>query len=132
VEQGLEQSSVFCILQDQKGFMWLGTEQGMNRFDGYNFIVYKFQHDDPNSLSNSYVRSIHEDSYGILWIGTDGGGLNRFNPETRQFTHYLIDPESLDSFSNIINVIFEDRIGELWIGTDGGGLNRFDSVSQNR
>ncbi len=126
LEQGLAQSSVFCILQCQKGFMWLGTEQGLNRFDGYNFLVYKFQHDDPNSLNNSYVRSIHEDLSGILWIGTDGGGLNRFDPETRRFTHYLIDPESLDSFSNIVNVIFEDRFGELWIGTAGGGLNRFD------
>ncbi len=110
--------------------MWLGTEQGLNRFDGYNFLVYKFQHDDPNSLSNSYVSSIHEDPAGILWIGTDGGGLNRFDPETRQFTHYLIDPESLDSFSNIVNVIFEDRFGELWIGTAGGGLSKFDKKKE--
>jgi PAS domain S-box-containing protein len=130
VEQGLEQSSVLCILQDKKGFMWLGTEQGLNRFDGYNFLVYKFQHDDPNSLSNGYVRSIHEDPAGILWIGTDGGGLNRFDPKTRQFTHFLIDPESIDSLSNISNVIFEDHLGELWIGTAGGGLNKFDKEKE--
>lgn len=125
IEQGLAQSSVFCILQDKKGFMWFGTEQGLNRFDGYNFVVHKFQPNDPNSLNSNYILSIHEDPAGILWIGTDGGGLNKFDPETAQFSYYLVDPQSLDSFANIINVIFEDRSGELWIGTAGGGLHTF-------
>ena len=126
VEQGLAQNAVFCILQDQKGFMWFGTEQGLNRFDGYNFVAHRFQYDNPNSLTNSYIQSIHEDSSGILWIGTDGGGLNKFDPEINRFTGYLIDPESLDSLANIINVIFEDRSGGLWIGTGGEGLKKFD------
>ncbi|NIM10862.1 MAG: PAS domain S-box protein [Candidatus Aminicenantes bacterium] len=125
-EQGLAQSSVYCILQDQKGFMWFGTEHGLNRFDGYNFVVYKFQHDNPNNLNNSYILSLYQDSSGTLWIGTNGGGLNAFESVTHRFTHYLVDPESLDSPSNIINAIFEDRSGELWIGTGGGGLKKFD------
>jgi PAS domain S-box-containing protein len=130
IEQGLAQNSVFCILQDQKGFMWFGTEQGLNRFDGYTFVVHKFQYDNPNRLSNSYVLSFHEDSPGIFWIGTNGGGLNRFDPENEEFSHFLVDPESIDSLSNIINVVFEDHLKELWIGTGGGGLKKFDRKSK--
>lgn len=125
-EHGLAQSSVYCILQDQKGFMWFGTQHGLNRFDGRQFVVYKFQHDNPNSLNNSYILSLYQDSSGTLWIGTKGGGLNAFDPGTHRFTHYLADPESFDSPSNIINAIFEDDPGELWIGTGGGGLKQFD------
>jgi len=130
IEQGLAQNSVLCILQDQKGFMWFGTEQGMNRFDGYTFAVHKFQYNNPNSLSNSFVFSFHEDSSGIFWIGTNGGGLNRFDPENKQFSHYLVDPESIDSLSNILNVVFEDHSQGLWIGTGGGGLKKFDRKSK--
>lgn len=125
-EDGLAQSSVFCILQDQKGFMWFGTEQGLNRFDGYKFIVHRFQYNDPDSLNNSYILSCFEDSSGVLWVGTNGGGLNKLEPDSVRFTGYLIDPESLSSLANIINVILEDRFGILWIGTAGGGLKQFD------
>jgi PAS domain S-box-containing protein len=130
IEQGLAQNSVYCILQDQKGFMWFGTEQGLNRFDGYTFVVHKSQYNNPNSLSNSYILSFHEAPDRIFWIGTNGGGVNRFDPENYQFSHYLVDPESIDSLSNIINVIFEDSPGELWIGTGGGGLKKFSRKSK--
>lgn len=130
IEQGLAQNSVFCILQGQKGFIWFGTEQGLNRFDGYTFVVHKSQYNNPNSLNNSFILSFHQDSAGIFWIGTNGGGVNRFDPENQQFNHYLVDPESIDSLSNIINVIFEDSSGGLWIGTGGGGLKKFSRKSK--
>jgi len=126
IEQGLAQNSAFCILQDRMGFIWVGTEQGLNRFDGYDFKVYKFQYNNPNSLSNSYVNSIYEDAAGVFWIGTNGGGLNRFEPRTQNFIHFYVDPESIDSQSNIVNVVYEDNSHQLWVGTEGGGLFNFD------
>ena len=127
LEHGLSQNSVNCILQDSKGFMWFGTQDGLNRYDGYRFIVYKHYLLDSTSLSDNFVLSIHEDKWGMLWIGTKGGGLNKFNPVNEKWTYYYHDPEDTTSLSNnFVNTIFEDRTNVLWIGTDGGGLNAFD------
>ncbi len=128
-EQGLSQSSVRCIMQDRQGFMWFGTEDGLNKYDGYNFTVYKHDALDSTSLSDNLVTSIYEDSASrnTLWIGTMGGGLNKFDREKEQFTHYVNDPKNPHSPSNhSIRSIYEDRAGTLWIGTEGGGLNKFD------
>jgi len=125
IEQGLSQSSVLCILQDSKGFMWFGTEDGLNRYDGYSFRVHKHVPEDLNSLSNNIVRSIYEDQSGALWIGTDGG-LNKFDRKNGQFIRYQNDPNDPHSLSdNYVTSIYEDQSGMLWIGTDGG-LNKFD------
>jgi len=127
-EQGLSQSSVFCILQDRQGFMWFGTLDGLNKYDGYNFTVYKHDALDSTSLSDNLVTSIYEDSASrnMLWIGT-GGGLNRFDRATERFTHFVNDPKNPHSLSNnSIRSIYEDHAGTLWIGTSGGGLNKFD------
>ncbi len=124
--QGLLQNTITCILQDQKGFLWFGTEEGLLKYDGYNFTVYKNTSENPHSLSHDSVQKIYEDRSGILWIGTRGGGLNKFNRETEQFFHY--QHNETDSYSlshNNVYSIYEDRSGVLWIGTDGGGLNRF-------
>ena len=127
IEEGLSQSTVGCILQDHKGYMWFGTEDGLNKYDGYNFTVYRHDPQDPNSLSNNYVRCILEDYTGVLWIGTRGGGLDRLDPETEQFTHYKHDPLKPHSISdNNIQSIYEDGVGVLWIGTSEGGLDKFD------
>jgi signal transduction histidine kinase/ligand-binding sensor domain-containing protein len=127
IEEGLSQSTVGCILQDHKGYMWFGTEDGLNKYDGYNFTVYRHDPQDPNSLSNNYVRCILEDHTGVLWIGTRGGGLDRFDPETEQFTHYNHDPRNPHTISgNNIQSIYEDGVGVLWIGTSEGGLDQFN------
>jgi PAS domain S-box-containing protein len=123
---GLAQSAVFCIIQDQKGFIWAGTQQGLNRFDGYDFETFRFEINNPNSLSNNYVLCLLEDTAGIIWIGANGGGLNRFDPVTRRFSYYLVNEQSLDSPANIIRCILEDPPGQLWIGTGGGGLKSFN------
>jgi len=126
IEDGLSQSAVNCILQDRKGFMWFGTEDGLNKYDGYNFIIFKPSLKDSNSLSTNNIRSIYEDRSGILWVGTYEG-LNKYDREKEQFTRYLTDPDDPNSLShNWIRAIFEDRLGNLWIGTSGGGLNKFD------
>jgi len=78
--QGLSQTSVQAILQDHQGFMWFGTQDGLNRFDGYAFTHLKHQTKNPESLSDNWIRSLYEDPAGILWIGTRSGGLNRLDP----------------------------------------------------
>ena len=80
VEQGLSQSSVSCILQDSKGFMWFGTQDGLNKYDGYSWVLFKNDPEDPNSLSANWIQSIYEDPSGVLWVGTVQGELLRLDP----------------------------------------------------
>jgi ligand-binding sensor domain-containing protein/signal transduction histidine kinase len=130
LEQGLSDSTVFCILQDSKGFMWFGTHDGLNKYDGYDFTVYRHNPQDPNSLSDNTVWSIHEDRSGMLWIGTDGGGLDKFDRERGRFVHYQNAPNDPHSLSNnSVRAIYEDQSGVLWIGTEDG-LNRFDRENE--
>ena len=137
VEQGLSQSTVNCILQDSKGFMWFGTEDGLNMFDGHSFTVYKHNPEDPQSLSHNRVWSLFEDSTGVLWVGTFGGGLNRFDRNGApglgpgRFTRYNADDfqnitDEPEEFRNVVWAISEFPTGVLWIATYGGGLVKFD------
>ena len=134
VEAGLSQSTVNCILQDSKGFMWFGTDDGLNKYDGYGFMIYKHNPDDPFSISHNQIWSLFEDSSGILWIGTFGGGLNRFDRDSEKFTHYdANDFQNLtdepEEFRNVVRYIVENPPGVLWIATYGGGLVKFDVKS---
>ena len=130
LDEGLSQSVVTAILQDSAGFMWFGTQDGLNRYDGYEFKVYKNDPDDPDSLSSNFIKSMYEDQSGMLWIGTSGGGLNQFDRENDRFTHWTAGPKSADSISsNFITAILEDNDGTLWVGTLGGGLNRYDRTT---
>lgn len=124
LDDGLSQNSVFCILQDSKGFMWFGTQDGLNKYDGYNFTIYKREPGNRNSLNGARVNALCEDPSGILWIGTDSG-LNRFDPRTETFYRYRTTPNTPDGLNNpTINALCPDRRGALWIGTNGGGLSR--------
>ncbi len=127
VENGLSQAGINSIAQDRFGYIWIGTQEGLNRYDGNDIIVYEFDDKDPNSLSNNWIWDIFIDSKGNLWIGTDGGGLDRYDPKSENFIHYRHDPNNPDSLSNDrVRVICQDHRGYLWIGTDGGGLDRLD------
>ncbi len=127
VEQGLSQASVRTILQDRRGFLWIATQDGLNRYDGYRFKVYKQDADDPGSLRGNTVYALLEDRAGVLWAGTWGGGLNRYHRATDTFTALRHDPGDPTSLGHdIVRALHEDRAGTLWVGTDGGGLNRFD------
>lgn len=125
VTEGLSQSTVNCIIQDRQGFMWFGTQDGLNKYDGYDFTVYKYDPLDSSSLSGNFINTIYEDRRGILWIGTEGGGLSSFDPKTEEFNSYRHDPNNANSLShNRVGTILEDPTGTLWIGTIGGGLNK--------
>lgn len=127
-EQGLSQASVNCILQDSKGFMWFGTQDGLNKYNGYgnDMIVYKHDPSDSNSLSNNFIESLYEDSKGTIWVGTKGGGLNAINTYLKRITRFVNDPRDSTSISSDqVKCIFEDRAGTFWVGTTFG-LNSFN------
>ena len=127
VEHGLSQAAVETIIQDRRGFIWLGTEEGLNRFDGHDFVTYTNDKSAANSLAHNWVWVLHEDAAGSIWVGTDGGGLDRFDPVSGLFEHCALvdDPHA----HLVVRAIAEDAAGVLWIGTDGDGVFRFDTTS---
>ncbi|GAA6205838.1 response regulator [Thalassotalea sp. SU-HH00458] len=130
-DQGLSQASVQTMLIDEQGFLWVGTGDGLNRFDGYNFTVYKSDSEITNTLSNSHIKSLLEDEFHNIWVGTISG-LNRFNRKTNDFITYNHSPSDHNSLSNnVINSMVLDHQATMWIGTEKG-LNRFDGTNFTR
>jgi ligand-binding sensor domain-containing protein/signal transduction histidine kinase len=121
LEDGLSQSTVLAILQDQFGFLWIGTEDGLNRYNGYTFKIFRPDLNNPDAISDRWITSLFEDRQGYIWIGTRQGGLNRYDPATGKFNYYLHDPKDLKSISsNNVTAILENKKGELWVGTNYG------------
>ncbi len=121
----LSQNTVNAILEDKTGFLWFGTEDGLNMYDGYRYRVFKQEKSNAHSISNNIIWTLYEDKDSALWIGTFNG-LNYYNRETGIFTSYLHNPDDSNSISNNhILSITEDHLGDLWIGTNNG-LNRFN------
>jgi ligand-binding sensor domain-containing protein len=130
LERGLSQTTVFSIFQDRKGFLWFGTLDGLNKYDGYTYTVYRSDPRNPKTISNNSVFKIFEDNAGALWIGTLGGGLNRFDRSTGEFKRFRHHPDDTTSLSNdFVRSIFQDRAGRLWIGTNNG-LNLYDAATE--
>ncbi len=128
VSDGLSNGAVFAMLQDRQGFLWFGTRDGLNRYDGYEFQGYTHDPDDPTTLSNNYINHLYEDREGIIWISTHKG-LNRFDPRTETITRYTHDPANPDSLNdNNIRTVYQDSDGVFWVGTNSG-LNRFDPAT---
>lgn len=131
LNEGVSQSTISDIHQDSDGFIWIGTEEGLNRFDGYQFKVFRRNSEDSTSLSSNYILSIFEDNNSRLWIGTYGGGLNLFNKKTnifKRFQEELNNPNSLSN--NTVKCIYQDSKENLWIGTVGGGLNLWNEEKE--
>ncbi|MGD8865128.1 MAG: two-component regulator propeller domain-containing protein, partial [Anaerolineales bacterium] len=132
LEAGLSQSVVLVILQDSLGFMWFGTQDGLNRFDGYEFKVYKQDPADQTSISNNYILALAEDPEGDLWIGTNGGGLNRLDRETGEFIHYMQDPDKSEGLTDrVVGELLVDDQGTLWVGTASSGLYRYEAQTDS-
>lgn len=119
-QKGLSQNSVYSIIQDKKGYLWFGTWDGLNRYDGYEFVVYNRS----NGLCSQSILSLKCDKDGNIWIGTEEG-LNIYHSNTSIISSYLHDPDDSTSLSNNrINNIFIDDKDEVWIAT-ASGLNKF-------
>ncbi|WP_291857304.1 hybrid sensor histidine kinase/response regulator transcription factor [Marinilabilia sp.] len=117
VSQGLSQSSVYCMLQDNKGFIWIGTKDGLNRYDGYEFLTFKYDQLDSESLSNNEIICLENDQDKYLWIGTRSGGINRLHFATGEITRY----NNL-TYDDLVQDLETDSMNNLWAGTSEGLL----------
>lgn len=123
IEDGLAQNTVWEVVQDERGYIWLTTEEGLHRFDGYDFRVYRADPNDPHAISESFTTRLMLGREGELWVGTQGGGLNRMEPETGRFERVAGGEDGLSS-DNIWSLTQDDN-GDIWVGTDKG-LDRLD------
>ncbi len=124
LEHGISNNSITSIYKDSRGFIWIGTIDGLNRYDGHTFLIYRHDVNDSNSISDNFISTIVEDNEGNLWIGTQGGGLNCYNPYLNSFKNFFHNPRENNSLPS--DFIFHhqsmivDRRGILWIGTNNG------------
>lgn len=130
VADGLAQSSVMAIAQDNYGFLWFATESGLNRYDGINFKLYRSERGKPGTLASDFVRDLHLAVDGSLWIASDGGGISRWDPATdtvETYRHDVSAPTSLAT--DRIRTILADKDGTVWVGTRDAGLDRLNVVT---
>src|SRR5262245_17882283 len=130
LDQGLSQSTVFAILQDSEGFMWFGTENGLNRYDGYGFKRYERNPHSADALHDDFIWAAVEDQNGDLWFGTDGDGLSRWARSRDRFTafrHDDADPTTISA--NAVRALARDARGRLWVGTIGSGVDQLDPAT---
>ena len=123
-DDGLSQSTVRCFAQDQDGFVWVGTQDGLNRFDGYSFKVYRHIARDTTSLLSNDIYALFKDSKGVLWVGTTLS-LSTYDAEHDRFTHRLTHHLIRSTTGLTVRSIFEDSKGNIWVGCDGGGVFLF-------
>ena len=128
-DDGLAQDGVFCLLQDSKGFLWIGTWHGLSRFDGYQFVNYRHDFENPHSITDNKVNAIYETKSGELWLGTRNG-LNLFDRATNRFSSFKLHNDNDDVLGDsYIQAVFEDREGTLWVGISKGGLSKLDRTT---
>lgn len=133
-EDGMSNNKVNCILQDKRGFVWIGTQDGLNRFDGKYFAIFKNDPSDLSTVSGNKITDLYEDKSGILWIATSDGGLTKYNyhlPDTQKFKQFKYGPHISNGIpENTINKIREDRWGNLWLATSGSYVVRFNKRTE--
>lgn len=126
-EHGLSQNSVNAITQDDQGYIWVGTQEGLNRFDGDEVLLFERDAFDGTSLSHNWVWSLMIDSNKDLWVGTDGGGINIYDPVSETFRTIRHNPNNGNTISSDrTTALYQDASGNYWIGTVSSGLNRID------
>jgi signal transduction histidine kinase/ligand-binding sensor domain-containing protein len=127
---GLPNSSVYTLLQDKQGFVWIGTFNGLARYDGQRNTIFRTIEGDSTSLPFNFVQALYEDADGILWIGTTNGGLCSFDRITERFHRYPdLEQKSLTRSNDDVVAITEDNAKRLWIGTRSGGVKIFDRAT---
>jgi signal transduction histidine kinase/CheY-like chemotaxis protein/ligand-binding sensor domain-containing protein len=130
-DNGLSHSHVISILQDSRGFLWFGTRDGLNKYDGYKFTVYTEEPDDSTTIGSSYIQQLVEDSQGNIWVATWGGGLSKYDRRKGRFyrfKHSAADSTSITS--NLVKTLAIDKDDNLWLGMENGTLDFFDNTTQ--
>lgn len=133
-EDGLSQFSANAIVQDSQGYLWIGTQDGLNRYDGHDFVVYKTDPDDAQSLWDNFINGLWTAPDGGLWITmSSGGAINRYDPDTETMRRFRLPPANDPAAPGpaVINnrALWQDEAGRIWIGTFGGGLFILDPVT---
>ncbi|HEX9513884.1 MAG TPA: two-component regulator propeller domain-containing protein [Puia sp.] len=142
INAGLSQNNVLCVLQDSRGFLWFGTRDGLNKYDGYQITIYRNDPKTRGSISNNFISDIIEDRQGSIWIATRGGGLNRYDREKDQFTAFMTEGAGSPGRdhqgrndqgggagripSDLLTSLAEDQVGNLWVGSEDQGLIYFE------
>lgn len=131
VAEGLSQSTGQVLMQDRLGIIWIGTQNGLNRYDGDEITIYRADPQNPDKLQGTSVIDIAEGPDGSLWVGTESAGLSRLDRVTGRFKSFKHDADDEGSISdNDISAVEVDAAGTLWVATSGGGLNRFDAATE--
>ena len=125
---GLSHNTILSITQDREGFLWIGTSDGLNRYDGYGFTVYRHIPGDSSSLANNTVKAVLGDRAGHLWVGTDDG-LHRLDRRTRRFVRYALRPDTAERRQAIFHIL-EDHAGHLWVASSDG-LYRYEQQADH-
>jgi signal transduction histidine kinase/ligand-binding sensor domain-containing protein/DNA-binding response OmpR family regulator len=130
INDGLSQNNVLCVTEDSRGFMWLGTRDGLNKYDGYKFTRYRFDLGDPSSISSNYIVGICEDNQSNLWVATRDGGLNRYDRKTDRFKRFRQNGTNRSISSNNLECVFKDHDGMIWIGTADSGMSKLNPATE--
>lgn len=133
-ENGLSENTVRKIFQDSRGYIWIATQDGLNRYDGFTFTIFNHQQDKANSISDNFINEIAEDHQGNIWVGTRNG-LNVYRILSNDFIRYMPVADNQNGLhGSYVLCITQDSLGGLWVGTDGGGLNHltFDTTASGQ
>ena len=129
MREGLSQSTVMSMLQDSEGYLWLATESGLDRYDGYTIREYRRER-RPDALASDFVWAIDEDAHGDLWLATMGGGVARWDRRTDRFQQFRHDPDNPRSLaSDTVRTLLIDRQNRIWVGMENGGLDLLDPAT---
>lgn len=125
IENGLSQNTVNAILQDSKGFLWFGTKDGLNRYDGLSFRKFKHASGNPRSIGNNFITALYEDAAGRIWAGTDAG-VYVYSPEQESFERFLCESDRKTRITRAISMITGDAEGRVWIAVESQGMFCYD------
>lgn len=125
IKEGLSQNTVNTVLQDRQGFMWFGTKDGLNRFDGLSLKVFRREFGNPRSIGNNIITTLYEGKDGNLWVGTDAG-LYIYRPEKEEFDRFAVSTGEGVQIEETVTMIGNDSVGQIWMAVERQGIFRYD------